>query len=203
MILGSWGSMLKTGMPGNLVQCYRLAQSRVFFSPQQVYNFIYYLQYYESVSCMTTTTLEKPDIKIRKYSVLLFRLFIFFGLVGALGIPNRIGLADQPRMVLADAVVCESISNFRPVNPAVVFSVSQGEVFCFSEFDPVYEKTAIFHNWYKRDKLIFSMRLVLSVPKWSSFSRVQMRDADKGPWRVEIRDEDDTLLKTLRFSMSD
>lgn len=152
---------------------------------------------------MTATKRKMPETKIKKCSVLIARLFIVFGLIGAFVIPNSVSLADPPRMVLADAVMCEGISNFRPVNPAVVFSVSQGEVFCFSEFDPVYEKTAIFHNWYKKDKLIFSMRLVLSVPKWSSFSRIQMRDADKGPWRVEIRDEDNNILKTLRFSMSD
>jgi len=152
---------------------------------------------------MITENCNVSDFKIRKSPFWCSRLLIFCGLVGFLFIPAGVGLADQPRMVLADAVVCESISNFRPVSPAVVFSVSQGEVFCFSEFDPVYEKTAIFHNWYKKDKLIFSMRLILSVPKWSSFSRVQMRDADKGPWRVEIRDEDNNILKTLRFSLSD
>lgn len=144
-----------------------------------------------------------PDFNAMIYLYLRSRLLIVCGVVGFLFIPAGVGLADQPRVVLADAVVCERISNFRPVNPAVIFSVSQGEVFCFSSFDPVYEKTAIFHNWYKKDKLIFSMRLILSVPKWSSFSRVQMRDADKGPWRVEIRDEDNNILKTLRFSMSD
>jgi len=158
---------------------------------------------YESVVCMITKERNMPDFKAKKITFLFFRLLIVCGLAGFLFIPAGVGLADQPRMVLADAVMCERISNFKPVNPAVVFSVSQGEVFCFSAFDPVYEKTAIFHNWYKNDKLIFSMRLVLSVPKWSSFSRVQMRDADKGPWRVEIRDEADNILKTLRFSMSD
>ena len=158
---------------------------------------------YESVACMITKERNMPDFNAKKSPFLLSRLFIVCGLAGFLFIPAGVGLADRPRMVLADAVVCERISNFRPVNPAVVFSVSQGEVFCFSEFDPVYEKTAIFHNWYKKDKFIFSMRLVLSVPKWSSFSRVQMRDADTGPWRVEIRDEANNILKTLRFSMSD
>lgn len=108
-----------------------------------------------------------------------------------------------PKMVLAQAVMCESINAFQPVNPAVTFSISEGEVFCFSNFDPVREKTRIFHKWYKRDKLIFTMRLTLSPPKWSSFSRIQIRDADKGPWRVEIRDEKNKLLRTLRFSMVD
>lgn len=152
---------------------------------------------------MITANTNMPDFNAGKYPFLLSRLLIVCALAGFLFIPASAGLADQPRAVLADAVVCERISNFKPVNPAVVFSVSQGEVFCFSAFDPVYEKTAIFHNWYKKNKLIFSMRLVLSVPRWSSFSRVQMRDADKGPWRVEIRDENNNILKILRFSMSD
>lgn len=104
-------------------------------------------------------------------------------------------------MVLVQAVMCEAIENYQPINPAVVFSISQGEVFCFSNFDPVFEKTHIFHKWYKKDKLIFTMRLTLSPPKWSSFSRIQIRDADKGPWRVEIVSNNGTLLQTLRFSM--
>ena len=109
----------------------------------------------------------------------------------------------KPKMVLVDAAMCESIVNFQPMNRAVVFSISQGEVFCFSNFDPVSEKTDIFHKWYKKDKLVFTMKLTLSPPKWSSFSRIQIRDADKGPWRVEIQDVDDTPLQTLRFSMAD
>ncbi|MCD4718920.1 MAG: DUF2914 domain-containing protein [Desulfobacula sp.] len=113
--------------------------------------------------------------------------------------------SEQPnaKMVLVQAVICEAIENFQPINPAVAFSISQGEVFCFSNFDPVFKKTYILHKWYKKDKLIFTMRLTLSPPKWSSFSRIQIRDADKGPWRVEIRDADDTPLQTLRFSMVD
>lgn len=113
--------------------------------------------------------------------------------------------SEQPKakMVMVQAVMCEAIENFQPRNPAVVFSISQGEVFCFSDFDPVFEKTQIFHKWYNKDNLIFTIPLTLTPPKWSSFSRIQIRSADKGPWRVEIRDENDTLLQTLRFSMVD
>ncbi len=105
--------------------------------------------------------------------------------------------------VMVEAVMCEAIENFKAAQPAAAFSIALGEVFCFSNFDPVFEKTYIFHKWYKKDKLIFTMRLTLSPPKWSSFSRIQIRDADKGPWRVEIRSLNNTLLKTLRFSMVD
>lgn len=152
---------------------------------------------------MITAESNVQDSSARFFPYLILQRFIVCVLAAILLIPPSEGLAEQPRMVLAEAVVCERISSFRPVNPAVVFSVSQGEVFCFTTFDPVNEKSMIFHNWYKRGKLIFSMRLMLSVPKWSCFSRVQMRDVDKGPWRLEIRGEENNILKVLRFSISD
>ncbi|MFH2059500.1 MAG: DUF2914 domain-containing protein [Pseudomonadota bacterium] len=111
--------------------------------------------------------------------------------------------SEPAKATMVQSVMCESIENFLPKNPAVVFSISLGEVFCFSNFNPVNEKTFIFHKWYNRDKLIFTMRLTLSPPKWSTFSRIQIRSEDKGPWRVEICNADETLLQTLRFSMAD
>ncbi|MBU0973048.1 MAG: DUF2914 domain-containing protein [Proteobacteria bacterium] len=128
---------------------------------------------------------------------------VFFMVLGVLFTTSVCPQQANGKMVMTQAVMCESIETFRPLNPAVVFSISQGEVYCFSNFDPVVQKTIIFHKWYKRDQLIFTMQLTLMPPKWSSFSRIQLRDADKGPWRVEIRTADDTLLQTLRFSIVD
>jgi hypothetical protein len=105
--------------------------------------------------------------------------------------------------VLVQAQMCEAIEKFKPVNPAVVFSLSLGRVFCFTAFDPVPEETVVFHRWYRQDRLISNARLVLNTPKWSSFSSMQLRSADKGPWRVEIIDSRENLMQTLRFSISD
>lgn len=105
--------------------------------------------------------------------------------------------------VLVQAQMCENIDRFLPVNPAVVFSISLGRVYCFTAFDPVYEETVVYHRWYRQDRLISNARLVLNPPKWSSFSSMQLRPADKGPWRVEIVDSQDKLMKTLRFGISD
>ncbi len=111
--------------------------------------------------------------------------------------------AESGKTTLVQAVMCKSVENHQPFESAVVFSLSQGEVVCFSRFDPVHEKTAIFHKWYKHDKLIFVIKLQLSPPRWSTFSRMQIRNEDKGPWRVEIRSEDDSLFQNLRFSIAD
>ena len=106
-------------------------------------------------------------------------------------------------LTLFRAVMCETIQDYAPAHPAVVFSIELGRVSCFTEFDPVPEKTYIHHKWYQNDSLITEKRLTLNPPRWSSFTSVQLRDADKGPWRVEITDEKDNLMRTLRFSITD
>ncbi len=146
-------------------------------------------------------TMEKFILRYLSLSLLIVTVLLSISV--SLWAADSIPTAIVPKMVLTKAVMCESIENFRPMNPAVVFSISQGEVFCYSNFDPVYDKTYIFHRWYKKDKLIFTMRLTLSPPKWASFSSIKIRNADKGPWRVDILDVDDNLLQTLRFSMAD
>ena len=110
-------------------------------------------------------------------------------------------LADVPTLV--KAVICESIKEYNPVYPAVVFSIGMGRVSCFTEFDPVPRQTYVHHKWYRNDHLITVKRLTINPPHWSSFTSVQLRDADKGPWRVEITDEMDNLMHTLRFSITD
>ena len=104
---------------------------------------------------------------------------------------------------LVRAVMCETIQEYAPVFPAVVFYIERGRVSCFKEFDRVPEKTYIHHKWYRRDSLVTVKRLTINPPRWSSFTSVQLRDADKGPWRVEITDADDNPMRTLRFSITD
>jgi len=104
---------------------------------------------------------------------------------------------------LEAAVTCEEVREQSPYNPAVVFSTSIGKVHCFSAFDAVEDKIYIYHNWYRADKLATRKRLALNPPHWSTYSTVQLREADKGPWRVEISDQDGKVLSVLRFSITD
>jgi len=124
-------------------------------------------------------------------------------LPGALAADNETLHRSTDQLHLSEAVICENLDNFKPLNPSVVFSVQMGSVMCFTAFDRVPTQTSIFHDWIRQDKLIFRKKLVLKTPSWSSVSSIQLREADKGPWRVEIRDIDGNLLHTLRFSITD
>jgi hypothetical protein len=141
-------------------------------------------------------------------SVVLFLLFLGMTLLPPVeGSPeqtDRLGSGPEgERMALAQAVMCEDLKELSPVNAGVVFPVTIGAVSCFSIFDPVPRKTIIYHNWYRRDKLVTKIKLSVQPPRWSTFSRMQLREADKGPWRLEITDEDGSVLRLLRFSIID
>jgi hypothetical protein len=104
---------------------------------------------------------------------------------------------------LEQAVMCEDIKDYLPYNAAVVFSMEIGKVFCFTSFSGITEKIYIFHDWFRQDRLITTKRLLLQPPEWATTSSIQLREADKGPWRVEVKDETGKVIQVLRFSITD
>jgi hypothetical protein len=113
-------------------------------------------------------------------------------------------LSSPPeKTTLVEAVMCESIKDFTPQDQAILFSIGIGRISCFTSFDPVLEETHIYHNWFRRDKLSTRLKLSLHPPRWLTFSSIQLREADQGPWRVEITDKDGRILRILRFSITD
>ncbi len=105
------------------------------------------------------------------------------------------------RPTLEQAETCESIRDGLPVWPGRVFSVGNSRVYCVSTFSNIQRQYIVYHRWYHRDKLTATFRLKLMPPKYSTASSVQLRDNDKGAWKVEVVDEDGFVFKTIRFSV--
>ena len=99
--------------------------------------------------------------------------------------------------------MCERVENLTPIHPGLVFPVSSGQVCCYTSFDPVPQHTVIYHRWFRRDELSTQTRLRLYPPKWSTYSVIQLRETDKGPWRVEIIDQNGRIFDVLRFSITE
>jgi hypothetical protein len=104
---------------------------------------------------------------------------------------------------LTAAYMCEQVSDAGPENRAVVFSAADGKVFCFCYFEYVPEKSTVFHAWYHGDRLVARRKLALEPTSWKIYSTMQLRETDKGPWRVEILGADNTCLDVVRFSVTD
>lgn len=110
---------------------------------------------------------------------------------------------DSKEPVLDYAVMCEEIKDFTPKYRGVVFSIKIGKVSCFTSFDPVPKETFIYHKWFHKDKPSTKKRLTLQPPRWATYSSIQLRETDKGPWRVEITDQKENILHTVRFTITD
>jgi hypothetical protein len=117
--------------------------------------------------------------------------------------PRGGSVSGASKLSLVQALVCEDVKDGIPANPAIAFSISAGKIYCYTLFDQIAEDTVIYHNWFFRDKPSARIRLSLRHPRWSTYSSIQLREADKGPWRVEITDAGGRLLKSLRFSVTD
>ena len=110
---------------------------------------------------------------------------------------------NSQSLIVSKAQICENVTGQIPVNPTIALSFAKGKAFCFSEIEGIASSTVIFHNWLRRDAHMVGIKLTVKPPRWSTFSSISLREADKGPWRVEITDMDGTILKTLRFSIVD
>jgi hypothetical protein len=135
----------------------------------------------------------------------LLALLLLAGMGSVLAVPAGLGETPPPSgdPVLAQAFMCETVQGSTPIQPAVAFAATIGKVTCFSLFDPVPERAVVYHAWYHRDVLSATRKLTLKPLRWAAFSSIQLRESDKGPWRVEVQDEQGRVMHTLRFSIVD
>ena len=131
--------------------------------------------------------------------IVCIQLFLFFPLYFL----KNVSVANADQLKLSEAVMCEDIYSDAPRNPTMVFSANRERAVSFSVFDPVPQQTVIYHNWYHRDVPSAKIRLQLKPPRWSTYSSIQLRRTDIGPWRVEITDGKGKVFGVLRFSVTD
>ena len=145
-------------------------------------------------------------MEYRKLCRLKFTIFLF--LIIPFSADSQSRLSEEfdpsaPNIVLVQAVLCEDIEDGLPQNATTVFSIERRKAYCFTSFDPVLQKTVIYHHWIHRDRPSVRNRLILKPPRWSSYSSIQLRAEDIGPWRVEITDSQNRILHVLRFSITE
>jgi hypothetical protein len=136
--------------------------------------------------------------------LLLCGISVFLARAGSAQQEEALTPGEPPQtLILSQAVMCEDIFSNAPRNQTVVFSVAREKAVCFTSFDKVSQKIFIYHNWFYKDIPSARIRLALQPPRWSTFSSIQIRKTDIGPWRVEVTDENGQVLRVLRFSITE
>jgi len=110
---------------------------------------------------------------------------------------------ESGTLTLVQAVMCEDIQDQTPQNATIVFSIERRKAVCFTSFDPVPNQTVIYHHWFHRDRPSAKIKLTLKPPRWSTYSSIQLRAEDIGPWRVEVTDSQGRIFQVLRFSITE
>lgn len=142
-----------------------------------------------------------PRIFFNLFFVSALTLSVVWSSAGEAQPPLRI--AEAPKFRLLQAFMCEDVREGTPQGRGVAFSVSRGKICCYTLIDGIKQDSVIYHSWISRDKPTAKFKLSLKETRWATFSSIQLRDDDKGPWRVEIRNANGRLLRTLRFSVVD
>jgi len=119
--------------------------------------------------------------------------------VHAAGEPGVETARTQPGAVF----VCDSIASGKPQGRAIVFSAAQATLYCYSDFERVAAPEQITHRWFFRDREVAQYRLAIQPPRWSSYSSLKIPAGSKGPWRVDVLDQNNELYGTARFSIVD
>jgi hypothetical protein len=112
-----------------------------------------------------------------------------------------VAVANKPK--LTHAAMCKGAKESSQQGLSVVFPIEAGKISCLTSFNAVPDQVYVYHKWFHRDKLTTTKKLLLKPPQWSTMSTLLLREADKGPWRVEITDDNDNVLRVLRFSIVD
>jgi hypothetical protein len=110
---------------------------------------------------------------------------------------------DDTRTQAGEVFACSGIEAGRPLGRSVVFSAAQGTLYCYSDFTRVAEVEHVTHRWFFLDREVAHFNLTLQPPRWSAYSSLKVTPDKKGPWRVDVLDQDGVVYGTARFSIVD
>jgi hypothetical protein len=117
--------------------------------------------------------------------------------------PKNGEFSEAPVLMLGKATVSEEVRNRVPINETIAISANLKNMYCFTDFLSVSDRTIIYHNWYRNDQRYASVKLSVRPPRWATYSSVALAQNLKGPWRIEITDSGGNILRILRFSVID
>ena len=139
----------------------------------------------------------------RTFMILFSSIHLFLLLPLAAQSQSDTSEAAAGDLTLVQAQMCEDLQDRIPQNVTTVFSIERRKAISFTSFDPVPDKTVIYHHWFHRDRSSAKIKLSLKPPRWSTYSSIQFRAQDVGPWRVEITDSKGQIFHILRFSITE
>lgn len=125
---------------------------------------------------------------------------LLLALLGGLPVHGQQPASVDDTLYVASLVLTTGIVGREPVDTVQAFTMDQEEVFCHVRIFNTYELREIEFRWLLNDSEYYTMGAkICRSDRWRTFSSVK---AAPGTWRVQIVDEDGTVLKQRRFMVN-
>lgn len=108
--------------------------------------------------------------------------------------------APAPAIKVEKIVTAAGIEKKEPVNEASVFDKDTVKVYTWTRIIAENPPTRVKHVYYLNDKKMTEIEIAVGGSPWRIWSAKTVRP---GSWKVEITDENDKVLSTAAFTVSD
>lgn len=105
---------------------------------------------------------------------------------------------------VAESSIATSIVDRVPQGVATTFDNEVGKLTCYSKIINGGSDGSdhVRHVWYYGDDVMADIKLKLGASSWRTHSNKTIMKQWKGDWHVDIVAPDDTVLKTLNFTVN-
>ena len=126
-------------------------------------------------------------------------LGIFVILTLSLSFFSSASSMDDPGFTITRMVICERVTDRKPVGIGEPFSANTEKVYCLLEAGNVEHDTTVRFVWYYEGKEMARVSLPLREGmRWRTFSSKKLAGL-KGNWKVELQESSGIVLNTASF----
>lgn len=104
-------------------------------------------------------------------------------------------------LVIEEGVICTGVEDRVPLGASETFPPDVGRLYCFTKIVGASSDMVVKHLWYREDGLLHTQELAVGGSPWRTWSNKTITPDMSGAWKVEIRDGDDNLITTLKFTV--
>lgn len=119
-----------------------------------------------------------------------------------LGLPVATMAQEAPSLEVAVAAICQDVVDREPVDAGVSFPASVGTLYCFTKIAGAQEPTKVTHVWYFGATERARVELDINSSSWRTWSSKIIQAHEIGSWRVDVTNEEGTVLKELQFEIT-
>jgi hypothetical protein len=118
-------------------------------------------------------------------------------------LPLAISAQEAPSLEVGVAAISQDVVDREPVDAGISFSASVGTLYCFTKIAGAQTPTQITHVWYYGGTERARVDLDVNSDNWRTWSSKIIQAHEVGSWRVDVLDSEGTVLKELRFEITE